>query len=291
LVIGAWPVRDERRAGQGGGRLGLLAWAVLPFVAVTLIRLAWFGRPAPLALYAKPSDWAHGWRYAVACALLTGPLALLAWRRLASWCRSLQVATVVHFVAVAVAGGDWMPLSRLVVPVLPGVVIASAHVLDRSRWWLGAPRLGLALAGLVFALARAGPAAARVGQDRAQIIAQLAPSLRPATSVAALDVGWVGAATDATVVDLAGVTDPGIAALPGGHTSKRIPPGLLAARSVDTLVLLRRRGARLADPWPTTRFARAVEQQVAWLPSMAEQYRVVARSDHPRLPYVVLRKR
>jgi hypothetical protein len=303
LVLSLGPLRIRRETadhrspavGSGdprtslGSRLGLLGWALGPFLLVALVRLAVFDRPAPLALYAKPSDLAHGWRYALACALLTGPLAIVAWRRLEPWCRGMQAAVAVHFLAVAVAGGDWMPLSRLVVPVLPCVVVAGAHVLDRSRWWIGTPRLALALAGLVFAVVRAGPAAARVGSDRLQILGELGPSLRSARVVAALDVGWVGAATDAAVVDLAGVTDPTIAALPGGHTSKSIPPSLLAARSVDTIVLLLAREQPLAEPWPKSRFARLVEHQLAGHPSMAEQYEVLAKSEHPRLPYVVVR--
>ncbi|MDF3068109.1 MAG: putative rane protein, partial [Polyangiaceae bacterium] len=99
-----------------------------------------------------------------------------------------------------------------------------------------------------------------------------------AKSGAALDVGWVGAVADFTVVDLAGVTDPRVALLRGGHTSKRIDDALLRSRDVDALVLL-------APP-----HEREVERRVRLLPS-AEGFRVVAE-----LPfaggqrYLVLRK-
>ena len=56
------------------------------------------------------------------------------------------------------------------------------------------------------------------------------------------ELKWTG-----TVVDLAGLTDPVIAQLPGGHTSKRVTPALLDAHGVDTLVFLRRRGATSVD--------------------------------------------
>jgi hypothetical protein len=61
-----------------------------------------------------------------------------------------------------------------------------------------------------------------------------------ASRVATLDVGWVGAALPgAEIVDLAGVTDPEIAALPGGHTSKRVDAAMLLARRVVHVLLYR----------------------------------------------------
>jgi hypothetical protein len=78
-----------------------------------------------------------------------------------------------------------------------------------------------------------------------------------------VDVGWVGAATDATIVDLAGVTDVTVAARPGGHTSKRLPEGFLEQRGADALVLLLAPGAEVATPWSRSPFARAVEHRVA----------------------------
>ena len=109
--------------------------------------------------------------------------------------------------------------------------------------------------------------------------------------LAALDIGWLGAATDATIVDLAGLTDPAIAVLPGGHTSKPIPVGLLDARKVDTLVLLLKEGEELAEPWSGSFFARIVELRIAAIPHIGEELEVVARSSRPHLRYVVLRRR
>jgi hypothetical protein len=57
---------------------------------------------------------------------------------------------------------------------------------------------------------------------------------------------------------------------------------------VDTIVLLLGREQGLAEPWPHSRFARLVEHRLAGHPSMAERYQVLAKSEHPRLPYVVL---
>ena len=88
---------------------------------------------------------------------------------------------------------------------------------------------------------------------------ELGPVLAPARVVAALDVGWVGAISDAHIVDLAGITDPSVASLPGGHTSKRIPPSFLRARRVDHLVMLLRPGSAANEPWPDSALRAQVE--------------------------------
>ncbi|MGK3983233.1 hypothetical protein WME99_09350 [Sorangium sp. So ce136] len=285
------PPRPARPA--WGRALAALTLAGLPFVAVAAARLAVFGRAAPLSALAKAPDAALGARYALACFLLTGPAALvapLAWRALPAWPRGLLAAVAVHFLAVAAAGGDWMPLSRLVVPALPAVVLAAAHVASVADARATALRIALALAGQLFVMVRVGPTAARVGGERLRVVEELRGALAGAEVVAALDIGWLGAATGATLVDLAGVTDPAIAALPGGHTTKRIPGALLDARKVDALVLLLAEGQALASPWTASRFARGVEQHLARLPGAGEAFAPVAVSGVPHLRYVVLRR-
>ena len=267
-----------------------LALASTPAALVAALRWAVFGRLLPLSIYAKTPELGHGVRYAVACFLLTGPIAVLAWRRLPGWIRGLQVSVLAHYLAMVVAGGDWMPLSRLAVTVLPTVVLVAAHLLGADRLVWSLPRLGMALAGQLFAFAQAGPAAATVGSKRMAVVTQLSPLLATSRSVAALDIGWVGAATEADVVDLAGVTDPAVAALTGGHTSKRIPPSLLDARRVDTLVLLLRSGTDLAEPWYDSQFARFVEHWVVSTSAADVHFDLVGRSEPP-LQYVVLRRR
>ena len=137
-----------------------------------MIRSAVFGRPAPLAVLAKPSDLAHGLVYAGAAALVLlvpllafAPVTLLRLRARGPLfgaaeadaeagadetdagagadaqpprptigvARVLVAAFVAHLVAVIVAGGDWMPYARLVVPVVPSLVIAFAVVAWRRR--------------------------------------------------------------------------------------------------------------------------------------------------------------
>ncbi|MBI4704827.1 MAG: hypothetical protein HY744_27300 [Deltaproteobacteria bacterium] len=290
LALAAAPARGQGWREAARVRAARLLLAAAPFVAVAAIRAAVFGRPAPLAVLAKPSDLTHGAYYALACLLLAGPPALFAWRGLPPWVRGLQAAVLVHFVAIALAGGDWMPLSRLAVPALPAAVVAAGGILAARSGVPGWGRLAVALAAEIFVLVRIGPAAAAVGTKRLAVIEELGPALRQARVVAALDIGWVGAATGAEIVDLAGVTDPGVAALPGGHTSKAVSEVLLASRHTDALVLLLDRGAELRQPWTQSRFARQVERRVAALPAMESEYAVATVAAGP-LPYVVLRRR
>jgi hypothetical protein len=254
-------------------RLALgLGLVLAPVVAVALFREARFGSAVPLAVYAKPSDLAHGFAYAGTGFVLCGaPLLLLAPRALREVdgrARLLALAVLAHFAAVTLAGGDWMALFRLIVPALPAALLAGARLAERSRgaWpWL---RVAAAVLASITLLALRGLAARSVLEHRRDLIARAAPLLERRTSIAALDIGWTGAATKANVLDLAGITDPLVARLPGGHTSKRIPEGLLENRDVDTLVLLLAPGAEPATPWTDSVFARAVENRLSTLPAV-----------------------
>ena len=90
-------------------------------------------------MFAKPSDFEHGLRYALGSALLSGPPYLLiaggAWRALARTHRATAVALAVHVLALLGVGGDWMPVWRLAMPVFPGILlVASLTACGRSSW-------------------------------------------------------------------------------------------------------------------------------------------------------------
>jgi hypothetical protein len=252
----------------GGDHAARAAVATLPFVVVAGTRAVVFGRAAPLSSVAKAPDLALGGMYALACFLLAGPVALalpIGWSKLGGYARWLVVAVAVHLAAVAFAGGDWMPLSRLLVPAVPVVALALVELARVSSPWASVAR-ALAVAG-TFAFVWVGQAkkAASVEADRAALIERARPILANARAVASLDVGWVGvAAPDAVVVDLAGVTDPSVAILPGGHTSKHLPPGFLEDRGVDAITLLVAPGRAPSDPWTETPFARNAEYTATW---------------------------
>ena len=251
------------RRASAAERLATLALALGPALGVALLRAATFGHPAPLAVFAKPSDAAHGLRYALGSVLLSGPPFLLlaprAWRGLPGGLRAIVAALAVHAIVLAGVGGDWMPLWRLAMPALPGVLLVGAELLARSSALAALVRCVPVLACAALLHAERGPAARAVRDTRERMSRELAPLLAGARRVASLDIGWVGAAGDFEVLDLAGVTDPSVAVLAGGHTSKRLPDDFLERRGPDALVLLESSG-----PEPAA-YAREVERRLARL--------------------------
>ncbi len=248
LAFGAVVLSQTSRArcrhrARGVGAAWPLLVAALPFITCVGIRLATFGRPVPLAVYAKPSDLAHGAAY-VGASLVVLLLPILAFAPFAlarkqgvSRARVLVFSFAVHGAAVLAVGGDWMPYARLMVPVAPSLVLAFADTARVVSWPWSVGRLAIATVLGIGVAVRAAPAGQRVLYDRKALIALARPILADAKVVAALDIGWVSASTDAQIVDLAGLTDPAIALLPGGHTSKRVDAAMLLDRDVDTVVV------------------------------------------------------
>lgn len=243
--------------------VALVVLAVAPFVVCAIVRTAAFGRPAPLAVWAKPSDPAHGMTYALAATLvvLTPILAFAPWALFRGGGRTapLAVAFVAHAVTVVAVGGDWMPYARLFVPVAPSLALVFADVATRTKPVWSLARLSLAVSVGAWLAATAASAGRHVQDDRRALVDRARPVLRDAHVVAALDVGWVSAATDARIVDLAGLTDPSIAALAGGHTSKRVSAAMLLDRDVDTVLVYANR--------------RVVEERIVTSPVFLEHYR------------------
>jgi hypothetical protein len=274
-------------------RLEALALALLPALGVAACRAAVFGQAAPLGVFAKPSDAEHGLRYAFGAVLLSGPAYLLAAGRVWRLPRAplaVALACGVHAVVLVGVGGDWMPLWRLWMPVVPGLFWVGAALLGR------APGRSVLLVFLPVAACAVllhvaqGRATRAVRGEREALIAALPALLGGARRVASLDVGWVGAAGDHDVVDLAGVTDPEVAYLPGGHTSKRLPNDFLERRGVDALVLLANLSAEKAAASRGPDYARPAEQRVMTLRGAAGFVPVGRLALNPRQAYVVLRR-
>lgn len=278
--------------------LGFVALAALPFAVVTALRWFAFGSVAPLAVLAKPSDLQHGLLYAVAACLVAGPpLAVfspLAWRGLRGWPRWLLLAFGVHTLSIVGVGGDWMPLSRLFVPVLPALAIVFAHLARHASLGSTLARAAVCLAGQIFVFATVGPAAAQVEDDRLRLIDKLKAQVAPHDVVATVDIGWVGAAHLGTVVDLAGVTDPNVAALPGGHTSKRIPEGFFDALDVSHIVVLMPQttpAPSAREAWQACLCVRQVEDRICRMPRVRSSFEVAGKiRSTPRLAYMLLRR-
>lgn len=266
-------------------RVAALALALTPALGVALLRAITFGHPAPLAVFAKPSDAEHGLRYALGSLLLSGPPYLLlaprALRALSRAEHAIVAALGVHWLVLAGVGGDWMPLWRLAQPALPGVLLVGAALLARSSATATLLRLVPVLACAALLHAGQGSAVRAVRETRQRMSRELLPLLGGAHRVASLDVGWVGAADDLEVIDLAGVTDPAVAVLPGGHTSKRLPDDFLERRGADALVLL--------ESAERDGYARQVEQRAARLRGAQRFARVGRIQLDAHQAYAVLR--
>lgn len=251
--------------------IGSLGLALLPTLVAGGLRWHYFGQSAPLSVVAKPSDAEYGLNYTLRALLWCGPPWLLAaplgLGRVSRPNRVIVLALVAHIGAVVLAGGDWMALFRLFVPVLPGALLVAGDLAEKTPWWANLFRYVVAIAACGFVWVTTGRAARSVSENRLSLMTRGGAALAGARHVGALDVGWVGVATRADVFDLAGVTDPTVARLPGGHTSKRLTADLLESRDVDALVLMLAPGEDLRVPWESTLFARAVEVRVAWLAS------------------------
>ncbi len=271
-------------AGGGVARwIEAAAIALGPFTLCAVVRTLAWGRPAPLAVLAKPSDLEHGFAYAgAACAVTLVPVLVLAPIALVRQPRALTIvlAAVAHVASIVVVGGDWMPYARLMVPVLPTLTYAAALIAGDGRPAATAARSLLAGVLGVTLLARGGTSGRSVGADREALVASARPVLdgEGVRRVASLDVGWVSAATEADIVDLAGLTDPEIAALPGGHTSKRVDARFLLARAPDALLIYAPLGrpAGGIEAWPETAVQRAVEARLIREEVIAQRFGATA---------------
>lgn len=298
LSIARFPVRSlSEGAPRFVALLRTLTFAIGPWLTVAITRWFVFSSAIPLSAVAKPSDLLHGLVYVIPGVVLSGAPALLFALPRKNSERSLVVASVVHVIAVAAAGGDWMPLWRLLTPIIPPMIAVAIHVAERSSTRATIARVLVAIALSVVPWNLVARDAARVVATRDALITHAREDLDRSRVIATLDIGWVGAATPAHVVDLAGVTDPEIAYLPGGHTSKQIASTLLARREVDTIVLLRASNKasspRRDDPARDDGgpFDRAVEERIANDPWVQESFDISSVLRSGSLSYVVLRKR
>lgn len=218
-----------------------------PFALMALIRVLWFGAAAPLSVAAKPSDLSHGAIYVGAALIASAaPFAVLSpvvLGRPGTGARPILAGALMHVLAIVLVGGDSMPLARLMVPLVPALFVLAIDTAADAKLPSVVIRAVLVLWVDVFGLTNWAHGARQTLAARADLATNAAPVLAEARVIACVDVGWVSAAAPrATLVDLAGVTDREIAYLPGGHTSKAISPSLLAARHVDTLLLLEKNG-------------------------------------------------
>ena len=283
LVVGAFAAATPQL--RVGKSWGVLARVLGPAIGTAAIRLAAFGRPFPLAVLAKPSDLTHGALYVAAGAIVSGLWVVVPAlasarveegegsddRRAAQ--RSATLLVVAHVASVMVAGGDWMPYARLLVPGIPCMaVMISAMPSGAVR---GLTCVVAMVAQLFFGWSHRAEAT-RVVAERLAVIERLRPALRGQRVVAGLDVGTLAASHEGRIVDLAGLTMAEVARMQGGHTSKRIPEGFLNEQEVDALVMWAPNGSEV-ELGPSALFGRAVETRLARSPAVRASFKEINR--------------
>ena len=269
----------DRRAGALAAALALCGVA-----SVIAWRVLLFDDWLPLSVRAKPGPLAHGARYTLTAVVLASSvagigLAVLGVRRGGRVERVFAAALGAHLLALVLAGGDWMPGYRLLVPVLPLYAWLAARGLVRA--FARRPALGVACLALACAIPLADlvlrvPELHAAGASQ-RAAAGLAARLRAhARVVAMLDVGYLAYASEVEVVDLGGLTDPVIARARGGHLDKRIAPAYVAQRAPDALLLHSAAPPRVDAAGRLLAFAGyPVEQRIAAMPFVRERFRVV----------------
>ncbi|HEX4352003.1 MAG TPA: hypothetical protein VHZ95_03795, partial [Polyangiales bacterium] len=237
-------------AARSGGARAWPAFALglAGVISVATFRFVMFGELLPLALAAKQGSLADGLEYCSrALVVTTGGFGLVlvffAMRFGRSDDRWLGAALIAHVVAVFLAGGDWMPGFRLFAPVLPLYIALAAigcrQAALRSRGLRYVALICLFVACVVplLDLATRLPEMRAAGRSRERARALVAKLHKQTHRVALVDIGYLGYASGCDVIDLAGITDPEIARLPGGHLDKHIDGSLLRRRDPDALVL------------------------------------------------------
>lgn len=262
---------------RGGRRDWTLA--LLGVLGVVAFRLALFGHVLPLSFWAKGGTVAQGLRYVLSGTVVISGIAgvvLVAFARSEPRARVWAVAVGAHVVVVALLGGDWMPGYRLLAPVIPIFGALAA---------LGALRVGLrrrSLAVALVAMASMLPALdwiaqiqpARASADNRDAASPLAEALAD-HDVALVDIGFLRYRARGDTVDLAGLTDPFIARLPGGHVDKEIPLAYLAERAPDVLLLHARAEPEVDAEGRLVRLAgHPVERRLAASELVRARYRV-----------------
>lgn len=250
---------DYASAGKAMLRwLVVLAAVVLPFLC---FRYFYFGEWLPNTYYAKlgaplsaraPTGlhYLRGWAETLLphFGLETRARRSLGWQVLIIVTLVLLVAvgerrqraaalTAIGLLAACVfEGGDWMTMSRFVVPALPALALVGASAIlkltvrRRGAWLAGALVLLIAVAGFSAAQRERdggrGMRAVALGHARAhgELGRYISGHAAPGDTVALMDVGLIGwLAAEQRILDISGLTDHFIARAPGPFLDKHYP--------------------------------------------------------------------
>jgi hypothetical protein len=253
VVVGAALLANSSlRAGAKSARAPLAALAILAVVGVSFVawKKSYFGEWLPNTFRAKRPDGHLGFDYLatrapIVVSWLLGA-SVMALRHKSQAHAKLLLMGGLQVIAAGVAGGDWMPGDRMLVPWLPLLALAMDGAFLRAAE-RGAR--SAALAALSLCVLGGGYASWRAGQEQ-WVFAQLqesyvAPSDRAyrmmvaagIRSVGTVNIGRVGwLYPDLRILDLGGLTDATIGASPGAWWSKEWPSSYVHDRAPDAFV-------------------------------------------------------
>ncbi len=278
-------------------RAGAWLWAGAVTLALLVMRFTLFGDLLPLSFYAKGGEQPWGLVYGLRGVLLTtgiGGLFLVGrayirgdWRD-----RALSAALGAHLIAVILAGGDWMPGSRLFTPVIPVYAYLCARGLRATRPTRVlrvalAFSIALPLAVLGLDLPRAREAGLLREREARPFALRLGTQYR---RVALVDAGFLPRIGGFEPFDIAGITEPAVAHRPGGHLAKDVPGWMLNDHQVDAIVLHSATRAQVDERGRLTHLlGHPVERAIARDPWVRRHFRVTDQLTYrPGYHYVVL---
>ncbi|HEU4327870.1 MAG TPA: hypothetical protein VFS21_32330 [Roseiflexaceae bacterium] len=237
------PVAIARRLWDQRGWIGLFLLVLAPFL---LWRYSYYGQWVPNTVVVKTGPSLRSlleggltvylFVSARAAVLLLVGLGLLATRRwwAKPWMGYAVLLLLGNGVFVTLAGGDWMPLDRFWVLMLPWLYLlaSAAPPTLAQQWGPTARRWHGALPALLLALGLAGSLMTRLTTNTPSInnaspaaSRWLREVARPGDVVATTNIGAVGYYNmDLVILDMIGLTDAHIA-----RTPARFPGGLLAS--------------------------------------------------------------
>lgn len=200
--------------------------AALALAGWTALRLAAFGRLDPITHAVKRLPWAAELHYgssylwhstldALAGVVLLVALLTVADRRAAPTLRALAAGVALHGFFVVSVGGDWMPLARFFVPVLPlGILLVVRFVQLRLPARVRPVALSLTLLALLAGGLRERPQVLfdhGFFERRWLALGDAFKELAPAGARVALSpIGAFGYRSGLTIVDLLGLTHTGL---------------------------------------------------------------------------------
>lgn len=289
-VLAAWSASKL----ENSARYKLLAFGLAAVASVCLFRMAMFGSVMPLSFFAKPGEISAGLGYTlralvVHSTLFGSVLVAFSTRRALAW------VLVSHIVAVALAGGDWMPGYRLMATVLPlyaMLVVDGASVLwSRGRRVLGSALVVASLILPVLDVVVEVPLAREAGRARETVGREISQRLRAHSQrVALVDVGYLVATSGVFAIDLGGVTSEEVGRARGSYLDKRVSESWLQRQAPDTIVLHSMVAPEVDDDGRVTRLrGYGVEQRVAHMRWVQDEFRVTRVFEYtPSYYYVVL---